>query len=61
VTAEELRYRWPVSAFGGCPTRGRVVRTLVRGLTVLADGEIVSEPAGRLVVPADAPITSPHS
>jgi allantoinase len=58
VTAEELRYRWPVSAFVGCPTRGRVVRTLVRGRTVFAYGEIMSEPVGRLVVPADAPITS---
>jgi allantoinase len=47
----ELRYRHPVSPYVGRELTARVVRTLVRGQTVYADGELVGEPRGRLVTP----------
>jgi hypothetical protein len=31
--------------------RGNIVRTLVRGTTVFADGKIVGQPAGHLIAP----------
>jgi len=52
LSAGELRYRHPQSPFVGWPVRGRVRRTLLRGRTVVADGQVVSQPAGRLVTRA---------
>ncbi|HKF15936.1 MAG TPA: allantoinase AllB [Candidatus Dormibacteraeota bacterium] len=52
LSAHELGYRHPHSPFVGWPLRGRVVRTLLRGRTVVADGHVVSQPAGRLVTRA---------
>jgi allantoinase len=49
LTAEHLRSRHPLSPFIGRELRHRVVRTLLRGRTVQADGQIVAEPGGRLV------------
>lgn len=40
-----------ISPHVGRRLRGRVVRTVLRGRTVYADGRIVAEPAGRLLVP----------
>jgi hypothetical protein len=37
------------------PLRGRVVRTLLRGVTVYLDGQIVAQPMGRLLRPVDDP------
>jgi allantoinase len=51
VRAEDLRYRHGLSPYVGRNLRGQVVRTLVRGITVFQDGEIVSEPIGQLVRP----------
>jgi allantoinase len=55
LTAEavvgDLLYRHPHSPFVGRTVRARIVRTLLRGRTVYADGRIVGEPAGRLVIP----------
>jgi hypothetical protein len=31
--------------------RGRVARTLLRGMTIYRDGQIVSDPIGRLITP----------
>ncbi|MDX6565585.1 MAG: allantoinase [Gaiellales bacterium] len=49
LTAEHLRSRHRLSPFIGRQLRHRVVRTLLRGRTVQADGQIVAEPGGRLV------------
>jgi allantoinase len=54
VRAEDLFYRHKHSPYVGRTLRGRVVRTLVRGHTVFLDGQIVSEPIGRLVRPSPA-------
>jgi allantoinase len=52
LSADELAYRHAQSPFVGQLVRGRVGRTLVRGRTVVADGEVVSRPIGRLVTRA---------
>lgn len=44
-----LHGRTNVTPFHGRPTRGAAVRTILRGRTVMRDGERVGEPAGRLV------------
>jgi allantoinase len=54
VRAEELLYRNPFSVHEGQPIRGRTVRTVVRGQTVFANGQVVSEPVGRLIKPSRA-------
>ncbi len=51
LQASDLFYRHRLSPYIGRTFRGRVVRTLVRGVTVFQDGKIVSKPAGRLVRP----------
>ena len=51
LDADELRYRHRMSPYVGRELTARVVRTLVRGQTVYADGELVGEPRGRLVTP----------
>ena len=54
VRRDDLLYRNPFSAHEGQPTRGRTVRTLVRGKTVFADGRILAGPAGRLITRGNA-------
>jgi allantoinase len=50
--APPLHDRHRLSPFGGLALRGRVVRTLVRGVTVFEDDRIVAEPPlGRLLTP----------
>jgi allantoinase len=50
LTDVELRYRHPHSPFVGSRLRGRVVQTLVRGSSVIHNGEIQAGPRrGRLV------------
>jgi allantoinase len=49
VRREELLYCNPFSAHEGQPIRGRTVRTLVRGRTVFADGQVVKESRGSLL------------
>jgi allantoinase len=50
--APALHDRHRLSPYAGRPLRGRVVRTLVRGTTVFADGRIVADrPLGRLLTP----------
>jgi allantoinase len=51
LDAGELRYRHRMSPYVGRELTARVVRTLVRGQTVYADGELVGEPGGRLITP----------
>jgi allantoinase len=51
VELDDLHYRHPYTAYEGQAIRGRVVRTLLRGRTVYADGDFDSEPRGRLLTP----------
>lgn len=51
VRSRDLLYRHKTSPYVGRTFQGRVVRTVLRGTTVFSDGEIVSEPTGRLVKP----------
>jgi allantoinase len=44
LTADELLYKCPWSPNAGTEMHGRFVRTIVRGTTVYADGELVAEP-----------------
>jgi allantoinase len=57
--AENLLYRHKISPFVGRTFRGRVVRTLVRGMTVFREGEVVSEPVGRLLRPGGRAAAAP--
>ncbi|MGZ3637203.1 MAG: allantoinase [Ktedonobacterales bacterium] len=52
LRAEDLHYRHRHSPYVGMMLRGRVVRTLVRGMTVYADGAFAAEPVGQLIRPA---------
>ncbi len=52
LSAESLHYRHRHSPFLGRTVGARVVRTLVRGRTVFANGQIIGPPAGRLLTPA---------
>jgi allantoinase len=49
--ADDLYYRHPQSPYLGRTLRGRVVRTLVRGQTIYADGAFAPKPIGQLVRP----------
>jgi allantoinase len=52
LKASDLLYRNPFSAHEGQPIRGRTVRTLVRGQTVVADSKPTTAPLGRLLRPS---------
>lgn len=52
VRAEDLRYRHRQSPYVGRALTARVVRTILRGTTIFAEGQMVSRPTGRLVRPA---------
>jgi allantoinase len=51
LTASELRYRNPQSAWVGRGLTARVLHTILRGQTVYRDGELVGAPRGRLLTP----------
>ena len=51
ITADALAQRHRHSPYLGRTLHGRVVRTLVRGRTVVAGGRVVAPPSGRLVTP----------
>jgi allantoinase len=55
LRADDLLYRHRHSPFVGRRLRARVVRTLVRGRTVFAEGRIVAAGGGRLVTPDKEP------
>lgn len=48
---EDLLYRHKISPYLGRSFTGEIVRTIVRGNTVFQEGEVVAEPAGRLLKP----------
>jgi allantoinase len=58
LSARDLYYRHRHSPFLGRTLCARVVRTLVRGRTVFADGQIVGPPAGRLLIPTTTEMES---
>jgi allantoinase len=49
VAREDLLDRHRLSPFVGRRLRGRVVRSVLRGVTVAVDGRVVGEPRGRVV------------
>ncbi len=51
LEAAGLHYRHAHSPYVGRSLRGRVIRTLVRGMTVWREGRAVGEAAGRLIKP----------
>lgn len=55
----DLQYRHEISPYVGRAFTGEVLRTIVRGTTVFREGEIVSEPGGRLVKPDLRAIRTP--
>jgi allantoinase len=57
VTAESLHQRHKHGPYLGRTLRGRIVRTIVRGTTVVADGRVVAPPHGRLVTPTSEQTT----
>ena len=51
VRAEDLLDRHKQSPYVGRALTGRVVRTILRGITVFSDGRVTSSPVGQLVKP----------
>lgn len=49
VSRDDLLDRHRLSPFAGTTLRGRVVRTILRGRTVFADGAIAGAPTGRVI------------
>jgi allantoinase len=52
IARDDLLDRHRLSPFAGRTLRGRVVRTLLRGRTIAAGGQVVGEPSGRVVTRA---------
>jgi allantoinase len=52
LRAEDLKQRHALSPYIGCSLRGSVVRTIRRGETIFADGEIVARSSGKFVKPS---------
>jgi dihydroorotase-like cyclic amidohydrolase len=50
VRREDLLYKHPISAHEGQAIRGGTIRTLVRGRTVFADGRVIKESSGSLLI-----------
>ncbi len=51
LATDDLHYRHRLSPFVGYRFQGRIVRTLLRGETIVQEGNIVSPPTGRLIRP----------
>ena len=51
LASDDLLYRHKQSPYVGMTMQGRVVRTIVRGMTIFAYGRAPSEPVGQLVRP----------
>lgn len=54
LQADHLFYRHQHSPFIGRSLKGQIVRTVLRGTTVFLNGDIISEPIGRLLTPHSA-------
>lgn len=51
IKRENLHSKSKVTAYDGVQIKGMPVMTIVRGTTVMKDGQIISEPLGQLVTP----------
>lgn len=51
IKRESLHSKSKVTAFDGFPIKGVPVATIVRGIPVMENGEVISEPFGRFVSP----------
>lgn len=51
IRTEELHSKSKVTAYDGVTVKGMPVVTIVNGVTVMKDGEIISQPIGQLVTP----------
>ncbi|MGH2449639.1 MAG: amidohydrolase family protein, partial [Chloroflexota bacterium] len=51
IRNERLHSKQPISPYHGRHLRGSITRTVLRGRTVMLEGEPVGEPTGRLVTP----------
>jgi allantoinase len=58
---QDLFYRHKISPLIGRALHGKIVCTMVRGITVFREGKIVSEPVGRLVKPARSTDRTPQT
>ena len=55
IQAEDLQYRHKHSPYVGRRLRGPVMRTLLRGQSILVDGKIYGKPLGQFIRPAAPP------
>ena len=51
VDQTKLQSRTKMSAFDGREMKGKPVRTILRGRTVMKDGEIIGQPGGHFIRP----------
>lgn len=51
INREKLHSKGKVTAYHGFKIKGMPVQTIVHGITVMKDGEIISPPIGKLVTP----------
>ena len=51
IKREQLHSKSKVTAYDQTPITGMPVATIVRGIKVMDNGEIISQPTGRIVVP----------
>jgi allantoinase len=54
IQAEDLQYRHKHSPYVGRRLRGPVMRTLLRGQSILVDGKVYGKPLGQFVRPESA-------
>jgi allantoinase len=52
VTPDSLLYRHPISPYVGRRLRGRVRQTILCGQVIVDEGQVVSTPSGRLLLPS---------
>jgi len=55
IQAEDLQYRHKHSPYVGRRLRGPVMRTLLRGQSILVDGKVYGKPLGQFIRPAALP------
>lgn len=53
IERSQLHSKSKVTAFDGFRIKGTPVQTIVRGVTVMREGEIVGSPTGRLITPTE--------
>lgn len=56
LEARHLRYRHQISPFVGMTFPARIRRTMLRGMTIVVDGQPIGAPGGRLLKPMARPL-----